>query len=153
MSRAASRTVPLRNFAFLTALISLAVPLSAHAGEVAGMVYDQRGRPAEGVVLALGHVQVVSGADGAFAFADVAAGEQAITAGNQRVTVTVANEGTVRRNVFLLSRSARTAVTGETAATPESNAALAATYRLAEAMLQESAGEVATAWRWNDLDG
>lgn len=143
----------MRPYALLAALLGLAAPLSAQAGEVAGTVYNQRGAPAAGVVLALGDVQVVSGADGAFVFTDVAPGEQAITAGNQRVTVTVADEGTVRRNVFLLSRSARTAVTGETAATPESDAALAATYRLAEAMVQDSAGEVATAWRWNDLDG
>lgn len=152
-SRAAPELAILRTIATIAALLAATVPLCAHAGEVAGTVYDQRGVPAAGVVLALGDAQVVSGADGAFTFADVAGGEQAITAGNQRVVVSVNATGTVRRNVFLLSRSARASVTGEAATSPESDAAIAATFRLAEAMVQDAAGEGATAWRWNDLDG
>jgi hypothetical protein len=143
----------LRHYAILIALFSLAAPLSATAGEVAGTVYDQRGAPAAGVVLALGELQALSGADGTFAFADVSAGEHTIAAGNQRVVVSVAAEGTVRRNLFLLGRSARTVVTGEIAATPESDAALAATFRMAEAMLRDTAGERGAAWQWNDLEG
>lgn len=143
----------MRTFAIIAAALSLGLATAAMAGEVAGTVYDQRGAPAAGVVLALGDAQAVTGADGSFAFANVAPGEQQIVAGNQRVAVTVAADGTVRRNLFLLSRAARTAVTGETAATPESDAALAATYRLAEAMLQDSAVQADVAWRWNDLDG
>ena len=100
----------MRTHALLIALLSLTAPLTAHAGAVAGTVYDQRGAPAAGVVLALGDAQAVSGADGAYAFADVAAGEHTIAAGNQRVAVTVATEGTLRRNMFLLSRAARAVV-------------------------------------------
>lgn len=155
--RAAPGTNILRPYAILAAAFCLSFAASAQAGEVAGTVYDQRGVPAAGVVLALGDAQVVSAADGSYAFANVAPGEQAITAGNQRVAVTVAVAGPVRRNVFLLSRSARATVTGETAPSPENDAALAATFRLAEAMLQDTAGSSegggATAWRWNDLDG
>lgn len=143
----------MRPYALLIAVLSLAAPLSATAGEVAGTVYDQRGVPAAGVVLALGDMQALSGADGGFAFADVPAGEHTIAAGNQRVVVTIGAEGTVRRNLFMLGRSGRTAVTGEIAATPESEAALAATFRMAEAMLRDTAGERGAAWRWNDLEG
>jgi hypothetical protein len=143
----------LRSTAIIAALIAATAPLCATAGELAGTVYDQRGRPAAGVELSLGDAHVVSGADGAFMFADLAAGDAMLAAGNQRVAVSIPAQGTVRRNLFLLSRSARATVTGETAPTPESDAALAATVRLAEAMLQDTAGQPNTAWRWNDLEG
>lgn len=143
----------MRPYALLVALLSLAAPLSLRAGEVAGTAYDQRGAPAAGVALVLGDAQVVSGADGTFAFANVAPGEQQIVAGNQRVVVSVTEQGTVRRNVFLLSRSARAVATGEMPATPEGDAALAATFRLAEAMLQDTSAQADVAWRWNDLEG
>ncbi len=143
----------MRPYAILAALLTLSVSPSAHAGEVAGKVYDQRGAPAAGVVLALGDVQVVSGADGTYAFADVAAGEHMIATGHQQVAVTVAAEGTVRRNLFLLGRSAARVMAGETVPSPTSEPALAATFRLADAMPEDSATQVGVAWRWNDLDG
>lgn len=119
------------------------------AGEVAGTVYDQRGIPAAGVTLALGDARAVSGADGSYVFADVAAGEHTIAAGTQRVAVAVPDEGAARRNIFLLSRSARTAITGEVL----DSIALDRTIQLAETMLRESDGLGETAWRWNDLEG
>ena len=139
----------MRALAITAALIAAGLALPATAGEVAGTVYDQRGLPAAGVLLELGDAEAVTGADGSFTFADVATGEHTVAAGTQRVVVEVASEGTVRRNIFLLSRSARTAVTGEAV----DSAALDRTIQLAETMLRESDRQGETAWRWNDLEG
>lgn len=113
--------------------------MAAQAGEVAGTVYDARGQKAADVELALDGQTAITGADGAFRFADVRAGEHQIVAGSQRVAVTVAESGETRRNVMLLSRSARTAVTGETIDTAAADAVLAQAMRLADAMLAEAA--------------
>ena len=139
----------LRALAFTAALIATGLALPAVAGEVAGTVYDQRGTPAVGIVLELGDAQAVTGADGSYAFTDVATGEHTIAAGTQRVVVDVAGNAATRRNIFLLSRSARAAVTGETL----DSTALDRTIQLAEAMLRESAPKGETVWRWNDLEG
>jgi hypothetical protein len=139
----------LRAFAITAALITSAFALPAMAGEVAGTVYDQRGIPAAGVTLELGDARAVSGADGSYSFTDIAAGEHMIAAGSQRIAVAVPGEGATRRNIFLLSRSARTAITGEVLDSP----ALDRTIQLAETMLRESDRLGESAWRWNDLEG
>ena len=139
----------MRALAITAALIASGFALPATAGVVAGTVYDQRGLPAAGVVLELGAAEAVTGADGSYIFADVATGEHTIAAGTQRMVVDVAGDAAVRRNIFLLSRSARAAVTGDVI----DSTALDRTIQLAEAMLRESAPKGETAWRWNDLEG
>lgn len=112
------------------------------AGEVAGTVFDARGRPAAGVELSLAGQVAVTGADGAYVFADVAAGEQRVLAGSQAVMVSVSAEGAVRRNLFLLSASARSRVTGDGLPAAD-NAVLAETRRQADRLLAEGAGRPA----------
>jgi len=133
----------LRIALILAASFAACLPLPALAGEVAGTVYDARGLPAAGVALDLAGQHAVSDTAGAFAFADVPAGDLALTTGNQAVRVAVPAQGSVRRNVMLLSRTARTRVTGEVA-TPADNAQmLAATAQLAQAILDEGAARPA----------
>lgn len=135
----------------LAALLALCAPVAAQAGDVAGTVYDARGQAAAGVELLLGDARTVSGADGSYRFADVAAGEYSVTAGSQRVGVAVAETGETRRNIILLSRSARVAVTGETLTQVQSDAAVADAMRMADALLAEAAALPAR--RWNDIGG
>lgn len=132
----------MRLAALLAALLSLGLSLHAMAGEVAGTVFDARGRPAAGVELTLGGQIAVTGADGSYAFADVAEGEHRVLAGSQAVAVVVPAEGAVRRNLFLLSAAARTRVT--CAALPADSATvLAETRRQAARLLAEGAGRPA----------
>lgn len=128
----------MRSAAILAAILGLGLPLSAQAGEVAGTVFDARGNPVAGVELALDGHQTVTGADGSFVFADVAAGDHRVQAGSQAVSVAVPAQGTVRRNLFLLSAAARTRVTGEVPGA-DSTATLAAVRRQAARLLAESA--------------
>jgi hypothetical protein len=129
----------LRKATILAAALLFAAPVAAQAGEVAGTVYDARGRAAAGVELLLGGQQVVSGADGSYRFADVAPGEHSVTAGSQRVAVAVAETGETRRNIVLLSRSARLAVTGDVVPAANTDAVLVQAMQLADAMLAEAA--------------
>ncbi|MFC3100809.1 carboxypeptidase-like regulatory domain-containing protein [Altererythrobacter lauratis] len=135
----------------LAAVLALLAPEAAQAGDVAGTVYDARGQAAAGVELVLGNARTVSGADGSYRFAEVAAGEHSVTAGSQRVGVTVAETGETRRNIILLSRSVRVAVTGETLTPVQNEAAMADAMRMADAMLAEAAALPPR--RWNDIGG
>lgn len=129
----------MRLLSLLAALFALcASPLPALAGEVAGTVYDARGLPQAGVMLEMAGQQVVTGADGAFTFTDVPAGDQPLAAGAQAVVVAVPAEGTVRRNMFLLSRAARASVTGTTADAGEGRRVMSSAMQHAEAMLAEA---------------
>lgn len=133
----------MRLAALLAAMLALGFSLPAQAGEVAGTVFDARGRPAAGVELALGGQQAVSGSDGKFAFADVAEGEHRMLAGSQAVSVSVPAEGVVRRNVFLLSSAARLRVTGESVSAQDGATVLAEVRRRAARLLAESDGRPA----------
>lgn len=128
----------MRLLSLLAASISLCASLPAQAGEVAGTVYDARGLPQAGVVLDLAGQQAVTGADGSYRFAEVPAGDQPLAAGAQAVIVAVPATGEVRRNLFLLSRAARTAVTGSGADAGEGRRILASAVQQAEAMLAEA---------------
>lgn len=141
----------MRLAALLAAFLAIAAPLPVLAGEVAGTVFDARGRVAAGVTLELAGQQAVSAADGSFAFADVAAGEHSVVIGSQAVAVVVPAEGTARRNVFLLSAAARQRVTGEVATPADSAAVLAATARMAAHLLAE--GDAAPARAIADVTG
>lgn len=114
-------------------------------------MFDARGRAVAGVSLELAGQQVVSGADGAFTFSDVAEGQHSVIAGSQAVAVTVPADGAVRRNVFLLSGAARARVTGEVAIPADNAAVLAETVRLAAMLLAE--GDDTAARRVTDLTG
>lgn len=122
----------------LAAAALLCAPLQAQAGDVAGVVFDARGLPQAGVVLDLAGQQAVTGADGAYRFADVPAGDHPLAAGAQAVVVAVPATGEVRRNLFLLSRAARAAVTGSAADAGESRRVLASAMQQGEAMLAEA---------------
>lgn len=129
----------MRLLSLLAASFALcASPLPAQAGEVAGTVYDSRGLPQAGVTLDMAGRQAVTGADGAFLFADVPAGDQPLAAGAQAVIVTVPAEGAVRRNLFLLSRAARASITGSAVDAGEGRRVLASAMRQGEAMLAEA---------------
>ncbi|MFC3096730.1 carboxypeptidase-like regulatory domain-containing protein [Alteraurantiacibacter palmitatis] len=141
----------MRQSVFLAALLALCAPVAAQAGDVAGTVYDARGQAAAGVELVLGNARTVSGADGSYRFADVAAGEHTVSAGSQRVGVSVAETGETRRNIILLSRTARIAVTGEALPATQNDAVLADAMRMADALLAEAAALPAR--RWNDIGG
>lgn len=124
-------------------MLALGSYLPAQAGEVAGTVFDAHGRPAAGVELTLGSQQAISGADGKFAFADVAEGEHSVLAGSQAVSVSVPAQGAVRRNVFLLSAAARVRVTGDAQSTSDGAMVLAEARRQAARLLAESDGRPA----------
>lgn len=141
----------MRQSVCLAAVLALLAPVAAQAGDVAGTVYDARGQAAAGVELVLGNARTVSGADGSYRFVGIAAGEYTVTAGSQRVGVSVAETGETRRNIILLSRSARVAVTGETLTPVQSDAAVADAMRMADALLAEAA--TLPARRWNDIGG
>lgn len=141
----------MRKSVALAVTLALFAPVAAQAGDVAGTVYDARGQAAAGVELVLGDARTVSGADGSYRFTDVAAGEHSVTAGSQRVGVSVAESGETRRNIILLSRSARVAVAGETLTPVQSDAAVADAMRMADALLAEAA--TLPARRWNDIGG
>jgi hypothetical protein len=128
----------LRSLSLLAASIVLCASLPAQAGEVAGTVYDSRGAPQAGVTLDMAGQQAVTGADGAFVFGNVPAGDQPLAAGAQAVIVTVPAEGTVRRNLFLLSRAARASITGSTVDAGEGHRVMANAMRLGDAMLAEA---------------
>lgn len=123
----------------LAALLAVcASPFPALAGEVAGTVYDARGLPQAGVTLVMAGQQAVTGTDGAFIFSDVPAGDQPLAAGAQAVIVAVPAEGTVRRNMFLLSRAARASVTGAAVDAGEGRRVMASAMQQASSMLADA---------------
>lgn len=146
------RTLTLRKTAVIAAILSLGLASAAAAGDVAGTVYDQRGLPVAGVVLAVDGQEAVSAADGSYRIADVSSGDQMVSANGQRVSVSVAEEGTATRNIFLLSRSARSEVTGGSVNMEAGEEAFAEALELAEQMLEDESASRAIAWRWNDLE-
>lgn len=141
----------MRHPAFLVAVACLLAPLAAHAGDVVGTVHDARGQAAAGVELTLGDARTVTGADGSYRFADVPAGDHMLAAGPQRVTVSVAEAGETRRNIVLLSRSARLALTEESAVQLPDKQALVESMDLADAMFAEA--EAIPPQRWVDFGG
>ena len=71
----------MRIFSPLAAVLALlAAPVPALAGDVAGTVYDARGLPQADVTLAMAGQQAVTGADGAFVFTGVPAGDHPLAA-------------------------------------------------------------------------
>lgn len=140
----------LRKAATIAAILSLGLSLPAAAGEVAGTVYDQHGLPVAGVAVSLGGHEALTGADGTYRFAQVAAGQQMVAANGQRVGVEVAVEGETTRNIFLLSRRARTEVTGAAVEAETGEEAFAEALERAEQMLENGPSTTEIAWRWND---
>lgn len=138
----------------LVAAVLAAVPTAAFAGELSGSVIDARGLPVAGIEVSLGDRTTLTDGEGAYAFADVAAGEARIAVHKangdvQRAFADVAAEGVTRRDVFLVSKSALSAVLAPPA--PEADVDLTETLRLADQMVDEVRGESAR-WRWNDRE-
>lgn len=135
-----------------------AAPAAAFAGELSGSVIDARGLPVAGVEVMLGEGErtTQTDAEGRYAFADVVAGEASIAVRKangdvQRAYAQVAAEGTTRRDVFLVSASALSAVLAPAQPEVESEVDLGETLRLAERMVEQVRGQTA-AWRWNDRE-
>jgi len=140
----------LRKAAVIAAILSLGASLSATAGEVAGTVYYQRGLPVAGVVVSADGKEAVTGADGSYRLAGVPEGQQPVTTGGQRVAEDVAAQGETTRNIFLMSRRARSEVTGAASDAESGAEAFAEALELAEQMLENGPATTEIAWRWND---
>lgn len=134
----------------------------AQAGDIAGTVYDSRGRPAADVLLTIDELgmEAVTAHDGSYRFSDVVTGDHriAIMRGAQpvqRISVHVAGEGDAARNIVMISA---TAMRSFQAATLQDDGqggeeAFAEAIALAEQMVREAPASDAQAWRWRDLDG
>ena len=140
----------------LVAAVLAAAPTAAFAGELSGSVIDARGLPVAGVAVSLGENErtTQTDAEGRYAFADVAAGEASIAVHKpngdvQRAFADVAAEGVTRRDVFLVSAGALSAILAP--AQPEADVDLGETLRLSDQMVDAVRGERA-AWRWNDRE-
>ena len=138
----------------LVATVLAAAPSAAFAGELSGSVIDARGLPVAGIEVSLDDRTTLTDAEGGYAFADVAAGEASVAVHKpggdvQRAFAQVAAEGVTRRDVFLVSRGALSAVLGRPE--PEADVDLAETLRLADRMVDAVRGDKAT-WRWNDRE-
>lgn len=142
----------MRNAAIIAAAFSIGFCVPAIAGEVSGTVYDQRGMPVAGVAVSVDGQQVLTGADGTYRLAGVAAGQQVVSANGQRVGIEIAAEGEVIRNIFLLSQRARAEVTGVPEQVEAAEDAFADALELAEQMLESGPATTEITWRWNDLD-
>ncbi|OYX66169.1 MAG: hypothetical protein B7Y88_04525 [Sphingomonadales bacterium 32-64-17] len=140
----------------LLAAVFAAAPGAAFAGELSGSVIDARGLPVAGIEVSLGDSDQLTQTDGEgrYTFADVAAGEASLAVRKangdvQRAFAQVAAEGVTRRDVFLVSAGALSAVLAP--AQPEADVDLSETLRLADQMVDAVRGERA-AWRWNDRE-
>lgn len=135
---------------------------SAQAGNIAGTVYDSRGRPAADVQLTIADLGAVAvtAADGSYRFADVLPGEHRIAIGQgsqatQRVAVRVSDESDVTRNIMMISSAAMRDFQASTHQTDalDGQEAFAEALELADHMLRETPAQTAQDWRWRDLDG
>jgi len=150
----------MRITATFLAIAALAMPCMAQAGDVAGIVYDNRGNVAAGVEVSLAGQDrtATTGEDGAFAFDGLEAGEHQLAVklqgGNtQRVWLEVAATGETRRNIFLMSPAALERALDMNLQTDSAQQrALQDTLELAERMASEGAEREAAHWRWRDLD-
>ncbi len=135
--------------ALLLALAILIAPVSAHAGDLSGKIYDATALPVAGAVVSVGGREVLTDAAGAYAFTGLTAGEHEIAVqladgAVQLVWAQVGETGTARRNVFLVSaagvrgmqdfaRSAETAPASPVDAPAAEGAAVAWEWRDTEA--------------------
>ncbi|WP_191229148.1 carboxypeptidase-like regulatory domain-containing protein [Aurantiacibacter xanthus] len=142
----------------LVAAVLAAAPGAAFAGELSGSVIDARGLPVAGIAVSLGDSErtTQTDAEGRYAFVDVAAGEAIIAVHKpngdvQRAFADVAAEGVTRRDVFLVSAGALSALLAPAQPKAESEVDLGETLRLADRMVDAVRGKTA-AWRWNDRE-
>ena len=135
----------------LTALALFAFPAAAQAGDLAGKVYDSAALPVAGATVWVGEREVQTLADGTFSVTGLAAGEHeiAVTLADgavQTVWADVAETGTSRRNIFLVSSAA---MRGARAFAGEVAPAAVPVMELPQAPAGEGA---VVAWRWRDSD-
>jgi len=102
------------------------------------------------VVVSADGKEAVTGADGSYRLAGVPEGQQPVTTGGQRVAEDVAAQGETTRNIFLMSRRARSEVTGAASDAESGAEAFAEALELAEQMLENGPATTEIAWRWND---
>ncbi|MEL1250762.1 carboxypeptidase regulatory-like domain-containing protein [Aurantiacibacter gilvus] len=139
----------------------MALPVTAHAGELSGVVRDSVAQPVAGATVEVPELGLVTqtDTDGRYSFADVAAGEHRIAVEQvegalQFASVTVPEQGTATRNVFLYPR--RVVEEAATGVNPLETMLLdvlaAQAWEEASEMTAADAGE-AVNWQWRDLDG
>lgn len=149
-----------------TALIAsclalMALPVTAQAGELSGVVRDSVAMPVAGATVEVPELGLVTqtDAEGRYSFDDVAAGEHRIAVeqvegARQFASVTVPAEGTATRNMFLYPR--RVVEEAATGVNPLETMLLdvlaAQAWEEASAMTAADTGE-AVSWQWRDLDG
>ncbi len=142
-------------------LALMALPVTAQAGELSGVVRDSVAMPVAGATVEVPELGLVTqtDAEGRYRFDDVAAGERRIAVeqvegARQFASVTVPDEGSATRNVFLYPR--RVVEEAATGVNPLETMLLdvlaAQAWEDASEMTANDAGE-AVSWQWRDLDG
>lgn len=131
----------------LAALLLLA-PAAVQAGDLSGKVFDATALPVAGAVVLVGEHEAVTGADGSYLVAGLAAGEHEVAVrladgAVQSVWAEVSATGTAHRNVFLVSAAA-VAGAQHFAAEQQLRAADLPALPQGEAEM--------VAWRWRDGD-
>ena len=143
-------------------LACVALPVTAQAGELSGVVRDSVAQPVAGATVEVPELGLVTqtDAEGRYTFTDVAAGEHRIAVeqvegARQFAPVTVPEQGTATRNVFLYPR--RVVEEAATGVNPLETMLLdvlaaQAWEDASEMTANEAAGEPVS-WQWRDLDG
>lgn len=143
-------------------LVCGALPATAHAGALSGVVRDSVAQPVAGATVEMPELGLatVTDADGRYSFDDVTAGEhrlavEQVEGARQFASVEVPAEGAATRNVFLYPRR----VVEDAAAGVDPLQAMLLDVLAAQAW--EHARELTAAepvgedvsWQWRDLDG
>ncbi len=136
-------------FMILTALALAALPAAAQAGDLSGKVYDATALPVAGASVWVGDREVQTLADGSYSVTGLAAGEHeiAVTLADgavQTVWAQVAETGTARRNIFLVSSAA---MRGARQFASDEAPVAAPLVDLPQIPVGEGA---VVAWRWRD---
>jgi len=137
----------------LAALALVVLPASAQAGDLVGKVYDATALPVAGATVFVGDHGVQTLADGSYTVTGLDAGEHeiAVTLADgavQTIWAEVAETGTSRRNIFLVSAAA---LRGARQFAGEAAPALAPAPAINLPPMPAGEGAV-VAWRWRDSD-
>lgn len=135
----------------ILAAVMLLAPAAAQAGDLSGKVYDATALPVAGATLWVGDREVQTQADGSYTVTGLAQGEHeiAVTLADgavQTVWAQVNDEGTSRRNIFLVSAAAMRGArqfAGEQSPAPAP---------VAEQPAMPAGEGAVVAWRWRDSD-
>lgn len=139
-----------------------ALPVTAQAGELSGVVRDSVAQPVAGATVEVPELGLVTQTDaqGRYSFDNVAAGDhrvavEQVQSARQFVSVTVPETGAATRNVFLYPRRVvEEAATGVNPLETMLLGVLAAqAWEDASEMTANAAAGEPVSWQWRDLDG